>query len=497
MELYYFSKNTQNMGYRPPPVVDISYTVTVSNDLVLVNNSSDLNIDFSNNEIHLFSQTDTSNKDKLFSFTRWSASEIPYTNGVVLMGEPGRPNSYLYYDASENIGDLVYDYQTVSGDEYTLRYPIETDISSVIMPYGADLSFVLTNNSSNTLVYEISGSYFDLSDVSNGTVTSGSTLVFSKTLNAYGKIQLYFNGKNYFRRFVPYQNYTVTVSGDKFYINGNESPKLYNSQNGLYMFDQTHVSNLGKPLAFTTSSTDDGTATVYTTGVETIGNPGYSNSYTLLDRNKGDGTLYYYNVDISGMGNMFDNVVFDQTYSVKTVVNDVGNTVFTMSTDGTNFYAQEDISLNEGSMYYFDTSDPSMNGLTLTFGTGVDSSEIPTDYVTRSEAAPGTSGANIYLDLRNYLFPMVRINDISFGVFSKAYGDIPFTVSFTSGLSDGSFNITDSNGAAGILTSPSATDLSYGTSSIDVTIANNVSSGVMTIGGTNGTTQTFDYEAFA
>ena len=488
------------MGYRPAPSnITRTFDVTVSNDVVLVDGSNNTSIDFSDNGVYLFRQTDDSNANKLFTLTRWSNPLTPYTDGLVLMGDPGQSDSYLYYEASGNVGDLVYDFQSISGNTYTLRYPIEISSESIIMSYGDFFGFTMTNQSDVSLAYEISGSYFDFSgDTLSGTVAAGASLGMTKTLNAYGQIRLLLHNKEYFRRFVPVYNYAVTVSGDKFYLDGVEASSRYNAQSGVYLFDQSHVSNAGKALSFTTNATDDGTATEYTTTVEHIGTPGYANAYTVLERDADLGTLYYYNTDVSGMGSKFVVASIEKSFKVSTVVNDVGNTVFSVydETDQV-YYAQEDIPLEGQKMYYFDVSDPSNNGFVLTFGTGVDTSPIPDTHVIRSSASPGTSGANIYLDLLDYYFPLVVVSDISFGVFGQALGGVPFTVTFTNGLDGATFEVKDGNGVAVTLTSPVSNTVAMGLSTVEITMPNSVATGTYFIGGSNGTDVSFAFTSIA
>lgn len=488
------------MGYRPAPSnITRTFDVTVSNDVVLVDGSNNTSIDFSDNGVYLFRQTDDSNANKLFTLTRWSNPLTPYTDGLVLMGDPGQSDSYLYYEASGNVGDLVYDFQSISGNTYTLRYPIEISSESIIMSYGDVFGFTMTNQSDVSLAYEISGSYFDFSgDTLSGTVAAGASLGMTKTLNAYGQIRLLLHNKEYFRRFVPVYNYAVTVSGDKFYLDGVEASSRYNTQSGVYLFDQSHVSNAGKALSFTTNATDDGTATEYTTTVEHIGTPGYANAYTVLERDADLGTLYYYNTDVSGMGSKFVVASIEKTFKVSTVVNDVGNTVFSVydETDQV-YYAQEDIPLEGQKMYYFDVSDPSNNGFELTFGTGVDTSPIPDTHVIRSSASPGTPGANIYLDLLDYYFPLVVVSDISLGVFGQALGGVPFTVTFTNGLNGATFEVKDGNGVAVTLTSPASNTVAMGLSTVEITMPNSVATGTYSIGGSNGTDVSFAFTSIA
>jgi hypothetical protein len=79
-------------------------------------------------------------------------------------------------------------------------------------------------------------------------------------------------------------NYVVTVSGGVFWISTNgatatQQPNLLMSAGSLYVFDQSHVSNINNPLRLSTT----GSSPSYDTGVVTNGTPGSLNAYTLID----------------------------------------------------------------------------------------------------------------------------------------------------------------------------------------------------------------------
>ena len=110
---------------------------------------------------------------------------------------------------------------------------------------------------------------------------------------------------------VSLTTYTVTVasgvntygSGNKYYLNGINSPTVSLTEGQTYKFDQSDSSNLNHPLRF--SITDNGTwgdGTEYTTGVTTVGTPGSAGAYTQIVVAVDAPTLYYYCTNHSGMG---------------------------------------------------------------------------------------------------------------------------------------------------------------------------------------------------
>ena len=95
----------------------------------------------------------------------------------------------------------------------------------------------------------------------------------------------------------------VTVASGKFYLDGVEAPTATLNEGSTYLIDQSHSSNSGHPLRFSTTS--DGThggGVEYTTGVTTSGTPGNAGAYTQIVVASGAPTLYYYCTNHSGKG---------------------------------------------------------------------------------------------------------------------------------------------------------------------------------------------------
>ena len=105
-----------------------------------------------------------------------------------------------------------------------------------------------------------------------------------------------------------YQLFTVTVvddGGNKYYLDGSNQTgsAITLTEGSTYRFDQSHSSNSGHPLRFsTTSNGTHGGGSEYTTGVTTAGTPGSSGAYTQITVAVGSPTLYYYCTNHSGMG---------------------------------------------------------------------------------------------------------------------------------------------------------------------------------------------------
>jgi len=81
------------------------------------------------------------------------------------------------------------------------------------------------------------------------------------------------------------RTFTVTVvstgSGNKYFIDGVQTPTLNLAETGTYNFDQSDNSNGSHPLRFATAA-DAAGGTEYTTGVNAYGTPGDPGAYTQI-----------------------------------------------------------------------------------------------------------------------------------------------------------------------------------------------------------------------
>ena len=97
--------------------------------------------------------------------------------------------------------------------------------------------------------------------------------------------------------------FSVTTSGGKYYIDGNQQQTITFLKGFTYKFDQSDSTNSSHPLRFSTTS--DGThnsGSEYTTGVTTSGTAGSSGAYIEITVDKDAPNLYYYCSNHSGMG---------------------------------------------------------------------------------------------------------------------------------------------------------------------------------------------------
>ena len=101
------------------------------------------------------------------------------------------------------------------------------------------------------------------------------------------------------------RTFTVTVvstgSGNKYFIDGVQTPTLELVEGATFKFDQSDSTNGNHPLRFATAADASG-GTQYTTNVTTNGTPGSSGAYTQIEVASGAPTLYYYCTNHSGMG---------------------------------------------------------------------------------------------------------------------------------------------------------------------------------------------------
>ena len=129
------------------------------------------------------------------------------------------------------------------------------------------------------------------------TVASSSSTTASTTVgtSAVGSVEVY-------------QLFAVTVvddGGNKYFLDGSNQTgsAITLNEGSTYRFDQSHSSNSGHPLRFsTTSNGTHGGGSEYTTGVTTAGTPGSAGAYTQITVAVGAPILYYYCTSHSGMG---------------------------------------------------------------------------------------------------------------------------------------------------------------------------------------------------
>ena len=102
---------------------------------------------------------------------------------------------------------------------------------------------------------------------------------------------------------LAYNTIAVTAASGEFYLDGTALQKASLAPSIQYRFDQSHSSNSGHPLKF--STTADGThdsGSEFTTGVTVVGTAGQAGAYVQITVQQDSPTLYYYCANHSGMG---------------------------------------------------------------------------------------------------------------------------------------------------------------------------------------------------
>mgnify|MGYP001112251244 CR=1 FL=1 len=179
------------------------------------------------------------------------------------------------------------------------------------------------------------------------------------------------------------QEYAVTVSNHKYYLDGNgPAYTVYATTSGIYVFDQSDSTNVTHPLVIGETDgagTDYGSGTYYSSMI-TEGTIGSLNGYTIVDISAGTPDLYYYCSAHSGMGGQILNFISATSYTV-TVVNSAtyGQDIYQVA-ELPNYYTDElGLIFNAGTRYMVDISSLSNTYIPVFGTTNDDSSSIVDD----------------------------------------------------------------------------------------------------------------------
>ena len=224
--------------------------------------------------------------------------------------------------------------------------------------------------------------------------------------------------------------FNVTVSNNKFFLNGVETPEIVFEAGKAYAFAQTDPTNEGFPLVI--GKIPDSAAEIVSSGFVQISVPGQSDAFCVLTLPSDfNGNLFYYTLNAINMGNP---LVYDFLYYMRVVTNEVGNTVYAISTSSPDgpYYNQDNITFTRPNSYLFDISHSSMDNYQLAFGTQVDNNNTIYNNVTYSTT-------NVYLDLRNYIGGALYY-------FNSLLPKMGYFAPPTNVLSQNTYTVTVSNG---------------------------------------------------
>ena len=279
--------------------------------------------------------------------------------------------SFYSYNPSEDanvIKSFTYD------NTQTL---VETKDISFNTKSPTEMITFLENSGTNPYAVGKSGADFRSMDLAFGGVYKKG---FKETQRQALMTYLNTTYKNIHAREV--QEYAVTVSNHKYYLDGNgPAYTVYATSSGIYVFDQSDSTNVTHPLVI---GETDGAGTYYSS-MFTEGTIGSLNGYTIVDISAGTPDLYYYCSAHSGMGGQIWNFISATTITVKIV-----GGVYEI--DG---QSRPNITITPGTRYIFDLADSSNLSKNFMLGLIVDddSSEIPSAYFQYSSVSQGNSGA--------------------------------------------------------------------------------------------------------
>ena len=170
----------------------------------------------------------------------------------------------------------------------------------------------ITTDSSNNLIFDTSGSTQMMIDsdgdvsMANNLNVEGNVVIGSSSIDVESKINSLDVSVNYIEEVIGVDEYfVVTVansgSGNKYIINGIETPIIHFENNKTYRFDQSESSNNGHPLILSTDNSTDTTDVSYQLN---IGSPGSNGAYTEITINNDTPNILYYRCQQAGHTSM-------------------------------------------------------------------------------------------------------------------------------------------------------------------------------------------------
>ena len=190
---------------------------------------------------------------------------------------------------------------------FNFAYPSAASVSNAVVLSGSDFSanFYSLLDPGTPLSYEFSGC---TTTELNGTSLTGTVTA------PYGTVTKTFTRANFAisptvipqsltiscGAPLPVTRYAVTVSNDVYLIDGVRQLMPAMTAGNVYLFDQSHSSNIGNTLVLGTTLDSP---SYYTTGVFTNGAAGSEGAYTLLNYTSAtQNGLNYYSRQTAGMG---------------------------------------------------------------------------------------------------------------------------------------------------------------------------------------------------
>lgn len=416
--LYYFNSYANKLGYIPytnVPNVSYSggtqiYAVTVLGEKFYIDGQQIPEINFINNKVYVFDQSDSSNEgNTLVISANPNDSQNLFTN-ITVMGEPGQQGAYslftantdeLYYFSYENINygyippiNIILKISTNSigqnvfyGQYVNNKQIYDTDSDFIIqrdISFNSNNKYIIDTSDpsllNSDLIYSFdrinSSSLYDESsiNVSSSIGTSGSITTIDLFDQTVLPFYLQLNGSSYNYNFVPLQyirqtgnvvEHTITVVNNKFYIDGVFNKFFHIEENTNYIFTQENNSNSGNTFILTTDI--DNSNNMVNNSVHKFA--GITDSYTLYKTGATltNSYLYYMSFENSNIGYEINY------YILKTETNIAGDDVILSkkSLNETSFVKQRSLSVNKNNseIIYLDVSDPSVSNMEFIFAT--------------------------------------------------------------------------------------------------------------------------------
>lgn len=451
MKIYYFDQSNTGMGHIPAStlVVDYSYNVTLSGDLLSLDSIQTPHLEFTLGQKYLFTQNDSTNAGYKLTFPYYDFSSQLWTDstlGLTPHGVPGRNDAYVLFTGDISANLRKYCLVNSAGNRVTaLDTPqiTVTDISfggsSTKAFSGLPFTVTFDNNFTSTSIYQIKNDSNTV--INSGTIGYGTGANVEITIDSANPSGTYFIGWEYGTdvsfEVEQLESYKFTVQtnifNDPVYAVYNTTDDVYYNQSEL-LFTASNVYLIDLSSTITDGSYDLVFGTVIDNSNAIVDSSPYvtstsANTIFLDLRSYTGDPLYYFDRAIANMGynEMLSDTLAQRSFNPASVLGDwitvsteytysytlSGETTYSFA-NGPYIIAASDFNTNNDIPKHFhnvlDIGTSGQNGYDWASGTYRYVSTFPKDYVAKT-TVDGTTYQGSWIQLS--LPYQLKINEVS------------------------------------------------------------------------------------